>query len=255
MVARSSGPGCWPWRRLSPASPAATRPSPGRLLVATSWPAIDRRRLESEFQSWVAASHGHLEHRRIRLEWLILEPGDDLVRLVAAQGTTGCLARRQRLVVRSPGAGQLGRSTAGSALWCAIRLAIGRRVSAMPSLGSRAGRRAGTIASRSAPIPGLGDSQLDHGHWREGYARLVRAAGSRPRISLSAGGAVDAPSPRRGGAGRDLASNPVPAPADRVRGDSPDGPESGRGSGFLAISGRDAARRAGPGPGRDRGRR
>ena len=58
------------------------RSAADRLLVATTWPAIDRRRLASEFESWVAASHGNLEHRRIQLEWLTLGPGDDLVRVV-----------------------------------------------------------------------------------------------------------------------------------------------------------------------------
>jgi len=144
-------------------------PSPGRLLVATSWPAIDRRRLESEFQIWVAASHSHLEHRRIRLEWLILEPGDDLVRLVERRGPPDVLlggsassfARLTRTDLLAP------IDPAGSAL-----------LSVPP--------RGGSI-SRAWAI-----DQLDHGHWREGYAALVREAGSRPRISLPDGRAADA---------------------------------------------------------------
>ncbi|MFI5455591.1 MAG: hypothetical protein ACHRXM_09080 [Isosphaerales bacterium] len=144
------------------------RPSPARMLVATSWPAIDRRRLESEFQGWVAASHGHLEHRRIRLEWLILEPDDDLVRLVQRRGQPDVLlggsassfARLARLDQLAP------IDRAGSALLCVD-----------PH---------GDAISLDWAISGL-----DHGRWREGYARLVQAAGSGRRISLHSGLASD----------------------------------------------------------------
>ena len=36
--------------------PGCTPRAPDRLVVATSWPAAERTRLEAEFQSWVAAS-------------------------------------------------------------------------------------------------------------------------------------------------------------------------------------------------------
>jgi len=191
------------------------RPSPGRLLVATSWPAIDRRRLESEFRGWVAASHGHLEHRRIRLEWLILEPGDDLVRLVERRGPPDVLlggsassfarlARPDQLAPVDP---------AGSALLlCVDRHATSRLPDGSAGPSPADSRGAGRARPGEAPsVPARetrrnvafpdprGDrislaramSGLDHDRWREGYARLVQAAGSDPRISLASGRSAD----------------------------------------------------------------
>ena len=53
-----------------------------RLLVATSWPSAERLRIEAQFADWVAAARP-AEPRTARLDWLILEPGDDPARLAA----------------------------------------------------------------------------------------------------------------------------------------------------------------------------
>jgi len=161
------------------------RPLPDRLLVATSWPAVDRRRLESEFQGWVGASHGHLEHRRVRLEWLILEPGDDLVRLVQRRGPPDVLlggiassfarlTRPDQLVSIDP---------AGPALLC-----VGHHGDAISLAWAMSG--------------------LDNGRWREGYARLVQAAGSGRRISLPSGRALDDQVQNKGGPAGSLIEPP-----------------------------------------------
>src|SRR5438477_9530737 len=56
-------------------------PPSDRLVIATSWPLADRRRLESEFAGWVAASAGPIAPDSVRPNWLILGPGDDPARL------------------------------------------------------------------------------------------------------------------------------------------------------------------------------
>src|SRR5438552_3230522 len=56
------------------------RPS-DRLVIATSWPLDDCRRLESEFAGWVAASSGPVATGSVRVDWLILGPGDDPARV------------------------------------------------------------------------------------------------------------------------------------------------------------------------------
>src|ERR1700722_19580380 len=52
------------------------------LVVATSWPLADRSVLESEFQNWVKSSSGLPARKAIAINWLIMGPGDDLLRLV-----------------------------------------------------------------------------------------------------------------------------------------------------------------------------
>ena len=51
-----------------------------RLVVATSWPKADRLRIEDEFADWLRTS-SQIGLPSVRLEWLILTPGDNLDRL------------------------------------------------------------------------------------------------------------------------------------------------------------------------------
>jgi hypothetical protein len=184
------------------------RPSAARVLVATTWPVHDRRRLASEFESWAAAAHGDLEHRSLRLEWLILEPDDDLVHLAerrdppdvllgGAASSFARLARANQLAPIDP---------AGSILWCinrkaSIRLSDGsfrsdRSISAIFGGQSEPNRSHRATADGPRRNAALDDprrdqillaaalDQLGHGHWRDGYARLVRAAGSNQLMDM-----------------------------------------------------------------------
>jgi hypothetical protein len=189
---------------------ACDEPASVPLLVATSWPAIDRRLLETEFQSWIAASHAHLGHRRIRLEWLVIGPGDDLVGLalrghppeVVLGGSAAALARLAAARHLAP------IDCSGSSLWCLARRTTNRPAndSALPDApdrnrGGQAPRSQSVLFSmdqtaldhvfddpRGDPISlSWALSQLDGGTWRDGYARLVRAAGHQGRISRRAG--------------------------------------------------------------------
>jgi hypothetical protein len=55
------------------------------LTIATAWPADERARLEHAFAAWAAARLG-AEDGPLRIDWVEVEPGDDLVRLVLPPG-------------------------------------------------------------------------------------------------------------------------------------------------------------------------
>jgi hypothetical protein len=170
--------------------------APPGLLVATTWPLDERVRLQSEFQQWVASSRPD----PIRLDWLVLAPGDDVERLSRRRSppdvllgsrarSLAQLSREERLLpVRAP----------DSARWC-----VTRRMAASPTaLGDP---RVDTLALDWAM------RQFEPGRWREGYARLLDVAGHRPRIGWDTGAErgnrpagsvssfVDSPSPSGAG--------------------------------------------------------
>jgi hypothetical protein len=191
-------------------------PTPDRVVIATSWPAAERRGLQSEFQSWVQASHSRLRTRRIQLQWLILEPGADRVRLVQRSRPPDLL---------------LGGSAASfRALEQADELAaidptgsVLLRVTSRGTVGADASLRPITVNSGSAATQSsqnmlIADPrddpiflaqallQLKGGRWRDGYARLVKAAGSQPRIQR---GRIEA-------AGGGLGTAVAPGPGEYV---------------------------------------
>jgi hypothetical protein len=146
--------------------------APAGLLVATTWPLDERIRLQSEFQEWVASSRPD----PIRLDWLVLGPGDDLKRvsrrrnapdvlLGARASALEQLARHERLLpVKSP----------DSARWC-----VTRRTAASPAgLGDP---RVDALALEWAM------RQLEPGRWPEGYTRLLDVAGHAPRLGWDPG--------------------------------------------------------------------
>src|SRR5262249_24893388 len=53
-----------------------------QLVVATTWPPAERLRLESQYRNWSARSRLERTSGSIRLQWLILDPGDDLAGLI-----------------------------------------------------------------------------------------------------------------------------------------------------------------------------
>jgi hypothetical protein len=154
--------------------------SSGRLKIATSWPADERRRVESNFQSWIAADHSHLGHYRIQLDWLILEPDADLARLVRRSGPPDILlggsafsyaslaVTTELAVIDSTGATPLYLHVEG-------RGGVDRR--------DDWGRNVALADPRSDPIfLAWAARQLANGSFRSGYAALVRAASVHPRI-------------------------------------------------------------------------
>jgi hypothetical protein len=171
------------------------------LVVATSWPLADRRRMESEFQNWLKSSSSFTGSKAIEINWLILGPGDDLLRVVGRRHPPdvllgGCasalasLAQHQDFVPIQ---------SADSALWSMV-LRVDDRQSA-----ERSGGQLDPITipltppnitiddPRSDPISlAWAWGQLDRGRFPEGYARLVRVARNPRRIGRQAGSALPA---------------------------------------------------------------
>jgi hypothetical protein len=194
-----------------------------RLVVATSWPPVDRLRLESEFPIWSGTSRFDRGHGPVRIEWLILDPGEDLVRVVQRRSPPDVLlggpassfvrlARRNRL---SP------LPLKDSPLWSIARQATiglmdarshsthtdqprGDRTSADPAAATPNHIAARDITfddPRSDPISlAWASSQLEDGPFHHGYSRLVHAAAHPRRIGHNTGAALAAV--QRGEAGR-----------------------------------------------------
>ena len=159
------------------------------LVIATSWPAADRIRIETEFAGWL--DQHATPSARVRIDWLILAPGDDLEKLAARRHPPDVLL--------------------GGPARAYERLTIAKRLSASPIDGSRAwalvrksdrGRERAAAAVRRIPFDdprndpislAWAETRLERGHFREGYARLVEDAGSasvlveRGRSDLAAG--------------------------------------------------------------------
>ena len=168
-----------------PGLPGCGCSSPDRLVVATTWPAARRHRLESEFQKWIEASHDHLGHRRVRVEWVALSPGDDLVKLalrarppqVLLGGGGSAFALLSQMDQLSP------IENAGSARWCTVgQNEIDARADGAPrpERPALSDPRVDPAALHSAM------GQLSQGGWRNGYALLVRTAASGQRFKRAA---------------------------------------------------------------------
>jgi hypothetical protein len=152
------------------------QPAPPGLLIATSWPLEERVRLRSEFQSWLSSSTLDSAREPIRLEWLLLMPGDSIepvarrrsppdIMLGGSPSSFERLSHEKRLLpVDSP----------DSAPWWVSRRAVNR-------LAERGDPRSDSLSLAWAK------HQLEPGRWREGYARLVDVAGHSPRIGPRAG--------------------------------------------------------------------
>jgi hypothetical protein len=224
---------------LAPAFAGCGRAAPGHLKVATTWPAFERRRLESEFQRWVAAAHGNLEHRAVELEWLTLEPGDDLVRLVERRGPPdvllgGSLSSFARLV-------RMDRLAPIDQNSSALVFFEGRASSHRPGGSARpipsdSSAEGAEWRGQTAPGPEPGAAlaaprdnrislarslcELDHGRWRSGYARLVQAAGADPGIGAASSRAASESGRNhddRAGARRDPPFRPSPFECAAIR--------------------------------------
>jgi ABC-type glycerol-3-phosphate transport system substrate-binding protein len=195
-----------PWRSLMiglaglvAALSGCDGPASDRLVIATSWKAADRHRIESEFARWLEQHPGPAVAGPIRLDWLILSPGDDLERLSGRRGPPDVLlggpapalerlARAKRLVPLP---------LDGSPAWAVARRGVIRLVSGPSGTAETAAavdpRGLAFDDPRHDPISlAWAEAQLAGGPFGEGYARLVRAAGARRRIGRQPGSAVAA---------------------------------------------------------------
>jgi hypothetical protein len=167
-----------------------------RLVIATSWPATDRRRIESEFAGWLV-EHPEVSARRpIRLDWLVLSPGDDLERLARRRSPADVLlGGPARAFDRLGRAGRLSPLPIdGSPTWAVAQHGVIRLVSALGEDREAAPSSARPVVAfddpRKAPISlAWAEAQLASGSFAEGYARLVRTAGHGRRIGRLAGSA------------------------------------------------------------------
>ncbi|HMB08070.1 MAG TPA: hypothetical protein VKP69_30615 [Isosphaeraceae bacterium] len=174
------------------------------LVIASSWPESERAALEAGFRRRVATSPG-AGHGPVRIGWVLLSPGDDLARVARRRGSVdlvlGGPASSYRRLERAGRLIPAGRE--GQPAWL-----VSRRSPIGLAMGPRAAR-AGTPAAGSAPAPrpdaltfddprqdpvslAWAKGQLGAGTWAEGYARLVRGAGSPRRIGRQAGAALAA---------------------------------------------------------------
>jgi hypothetical protein len=201
------------------AAPSGCEPLPrDALVVATSWPASERRWIETDFAEWL---HEHPQpdaHGPIRLGWLILSPGDDLERLAARRDAPDVLlGGPARVLERLLEAKRLARSArAGSPEWLVvrearIRLAWGNGDGSEAADSARSRQVAFDDPRRDPVSLARAEAQLEPGHFREGYARLVRAARDRLRIGHAPGPATAAVG--RGEADR-VPDEALPDPAD-----------------------------------------
>ena len=171
--------------------PGCTPGSPDRLVVATSWPSGERKRLETEFQRWVAASDGQLSHRRVPAsEWLGVAAQDDPVKLARrARAPQVFLGGAEAFELLANPNELLPIDHAGGARWCTIT----RGDEALTA-------RSAAVATAAWSDP-RGDraslrwamSELALVGWREGYARLIRTAAVRERFGRSSASSAVAP--------------------------------------------------------------
>ena len=158
-----------------------------RLVVATSWPLPDRLRIETKLAEWLATS-GPSGLGRVRLDWLILRPGDDPGRLAVRRnppdvllgGPAASFDRLAQMNQLSP------LPLEGSPNWSVARRSWIRL--AGPSTGT-SGKPGPT--GQDNPIIAIDDPRDDpislawakglvrDDQFREGYSQLVRVAGHR----------------------------------------------------------------------------
>jgi hypothetical protein len=172
------------------------RAADDRLVIATSWPAAERRGIESEFAGWLEQRPDSAARRTIRVAWLILSPGDDVERLAARRNppdvVLGGPARAFDRLARAKRLSPL--PIDGSPAWAVARRGIirwfsGASEGATPS----AHRHADFDDPRKAPVSlAWAEGQLEGRAFPEGYARLIRASAESRRIGRLAGSAASA---------------------------------------------------------------
>jgi hypothetical protein len=178
------------WMALAGIMTATAGCSPkasNQLVIATNWPPAERSRLVSEFQTRLGLTGA----KRIDVDWLFLEPGDDVHRLIAGRYSPDVLLGiRASVLARLETEGSLSPIRCiDSKPWARVR----RAGDETPAQGlpvqsqSMADELAPTAIAigdpRSDAISlGWASGQLDGGRFLEGYSRLVRIAANPRRI-------------------------------------------------------------------------
>jgi hypothetical protein len=156
--------------------------SPDRLVVATSLPVAERKRLETAFQSWTAGSSDERKGHSARVEWVSLRAGDDPIKLAGRANAPHIFLGSVESVAGLASASQLQPiANAGGARWYRFSRAV------------KAGAPERVDLAASAWNDPRGDrptlrwamSELASEGWREGYARLIRTAAVRERFGAS----------------------------------------------------------------------
>jgi len=230
------------------------------LVVASSWPASDRRRIDGEFAAWLEQHSEPSTRRPVRIDWLILAAGDDIEKLAARRrppdvllgGSVQYYERLARAKRLSP------LPIDGSPEWAVARKAVIRLISAS----NEGGEWAASGNHRSVAFDPRNDrislawaqAELERSGFAQGYARLVQAVGAR-RIGRHTGSGSDSVD----GGETDLAAGSVPAHQDAPDADSivmtegvaivADGRHRDQAKAFLKFLA--ATDRAGPGDARE----
>jgi hypothetical protein len=142
-------------------------PTGDRVVVATSWPLAERRRLETEFGAWVDSGPDR-DGPKVRIQWLVLDDRTDPLKLAGrtempdvllggSPGIHGQLAAMDRLWIDQPGAPAPQVAFPHARERSALRLEDPR---AVPT----------SLA--------FAVDRLCRGRWPQGYAELVRLAGA-----------------------------------------------------------------------------
>ncbi len=142
------------------------------LVVATSWPAAARQKLQADFDRWQVARPDRIGDRGVRLQWLALAPGDDPLKLGFGAAPPAVIlggpASTFELLSSADRLSPI--EVAGSSRWCTV---------ARPAEGGPPAPTASGVLSdprRDHESLCRAIAQLSNPGWREGYARLVRAA-------------------------------------------------------------------------------
>jgi len=185
------------------------------LTIASSWSADERLQLQRDFARWIAPRL-HPEDGPIRIDWVVAQPGDDLVRLAmpprhspdwrarpldlmvgGPASVYADLARRRRLT-------SVDRDT--QPLWCvARRTAIGWAHNTKVACGDEAVDFTDPLGTLSQPDTLAFDDPrhdtltlvwakgvLNQSTWADGYAALVKGTAHAARVARQPGAALGA---------------------------------------------------------------
>ncbi|MDR3632444.1 MAG: hypothetical protein P4L84_01330 [Isosphaeraceae bacterium] len=185
------------------------------LTVATTWSSAERTRLERDFADWVAARLAP-DDGPLRIDWVVAEPGDDLVRIaVPPSRPVDWRARPLDLMLGGPTSAYVELARMGRLApavvpdqppWrIARRTAIGwahntkterADATADPQDFLRSLSHPNELAfddPRHAPLTlAWARAVLGQSTWAEGYGTLVKAAAHATRVPLQAGSACAA---------------------------------------------------------------